>query len=92
MAFWASRSGGFLQARPILWTNTQRCSKLKILRLKAVIEVTGLSRSLIYKLIALGTFPQSVSLTGRAVGWPAHEVDAWISARIEERDEGKGAV
>jgi len=62
---------------------------MKILRLKAVIEATGLSRSLIYKLIALGTFPRSIALTGRAVGWPAHEVEAWILARIEARDMGR---
>jgi prophage regulatory protein len=67
---------------------------MKILRLKAVIEATGLSRSLIYKLIKQGAFPKSFRLTvsGRAVGWSAEEVDAWISARIEARCEGKSAA
>jgi prophage regulatory protein len=33
-----------------------------------------------------GTFPKPVSIGAQAVGWLAHEVDAWIADRIAARD------
>jgi prophage regulatory protein len=53
-----------------------------ILRLPAVKESTGLSRSTLYLRIANGVFTHPVSLGGRAVGWPADEVVALNAARI----------
>jgi len=53
-----------------------------ILRLPAVKESTGLSRSTLYLRIANGVFTHQVSLGGRAVGWPADEVVALNAARI----------
>ena len=53
-----------------------------ILRLPAVKLATGLSRSTLYLRIAQGVFTHPVSLGGRAVGWPAHEVAALNAARI----------
>jgi prophage regulatory protein len=53
-----------------------------ILRLPDVKVATGLSRSTLYLRIAHGVFPHPVSLGGRAVGWPAHEVAALNAARI----------
>ena len=62
---------------------------MRFLRLKEVIELTGLSRSTIYKYIDEGLFPRSVPLGGRAVAWVDQEVQDWVLARIEERDHGK---
>lgn len=62
---------------------------MKIIRLKDVIDTTGLARSTIYKYIAEGTFPRPVSLGDRCVGWVEREVQDWILARVEERDEGR---
>ncbi|WP_312595459.1 helix-turn-helix transcriptional regulator [Stutzerimonas nitrititolerans] len=59
---------------------------MKVLRLNAVVQVTGLARSTIYKLIGSGEFPRPVALTGRSVGWIESEVVAWIQLRIEARD------
>lgn len=59
---------------------------MNILRLKDVKKVTGLGRTSIYKFIAEGTFPKSVSLSDRAVGWISTEIDEWVLARIRERD------
>lgn len=54
----------------------------KILRLRDVVQVTGLSRSTIYAEIAKGKFPRQVSLTGRrSVGWPEHAVTQWVESR-----------
>lgn len=61
----------------------------KILRLKDVLETTGLSRATMYKMMTDGAFPKSISLGERSVGWLESEVQEWILAKIEERDAGK---
>lgn len=54
----------------------------KILRLKEVQRMTGLSRSTIYAEIAKGKFPKQVKLTGaRSVGWHESAVIQWIESR-----------
>ncbi len=60
-----------------------------ILRLPAVKAATGLSRSTLYLRIASGVFPRPVSLGGRAVGWPAHEVAALNAARIAGKPDAE---
>jgi len=47
----------------------------KIIRLPAVIEKTGLSRSSIYLRMSKEGFPQSISLGGRAVGWLEEDIN-----------------
>lgn len=59
---------------------------MKIFRLKQVMETTGLTRSTIYKFIAAGTFPKSIPLSGKSVGWVDQEIQEWIKAKIDERD------
>ena len=59
---------------------------MRIIRLKEVIDSTGLARSTIYKYIGDGGFPKPVSLGDRSVGWVESEVTDWILAKIEERD------
>ncbi|MDX2169910.1 MAG: AlpA family transcriptional regulator [Deltaproteobacteria bacterium] len=56
-----------------------------ILRLPAVKATTGLSRSTIYLRIAQGTFPRSISLGGRAVGWLEAEIQEWLQRRVDAR-------
>lgn len=65
---------------------------MKIIRLKDVIETTGLARSTVYKYVAEGFFPKPISLGDRCVGWVESEVHDWIIARIEERDEAQAAA
>ena len=60
--------------------------KLKILRLKKVKDRTGLSRSTIYLRIQEGTFPRPINLGARAVGWIEHEIEAWLTSCLENRD------
>jgi prophage regulatory protein len=62
---------------------------MKLIRLKEVMACTGLGRSSIYKLKALGQFPESVSLGERAVAWIESEVEEFILNKIEERDSGQ---
>lgn len=59
---------------------------MRILRLKDVIEKTGLARSTIYKYLDAGTFPKPIPLGGRSVGWVDSEVHEWIAEKIENRN------
>ncbi|AYK22939.1 TPA: AlpA family transcriptional regulator [Pseudomonas aeruginosa] len=59
---------------------------MRIIRLKDVIDSTGIARSTIYKLIGEGEFPKPVPLVGRTVGWVESEVQEWIRGRIAQRD------
>lgn len=54
-----------------------------ILKRKQVQARTALSRSGIYQKMAEGTFPRSISLGPRAVGWLESSIDDWIQSRIE---------
>ncbi len=55
-------------------------------RLPTVRARTGLSRSELYRKVALGNFPAPVKLGERASAWNAAEVDQWIADRIAARD------
>ena len=57
----------------------------KLLRLPEVIERCALGKSAIYARIRAKTFPAPVDLGG-AVAWVEAEIEAWIAARVAERD------
>jgi prophage regulatory protein len=60
----------------------------RLIRLPALMDRTGLSRSTIYLLISRGTFPRPVSLGARSVAWIEADVDDWIEARIHATRRG----
>ena len=60
---------------------------MRIMRLTEVIQTTGLARSSIYNRMNEGSFPRPVSLGARSVGWVSDEVQDWVEARSQERDE-----
>jgi len=47
--------------------------------------MTGLGRSTIYRMEAVGQFPQRLKLGLRAVGWMESEVQAWLTMRAKAR-------
>jgi len=59
---------------------------LAFLRLPQVKARTGLSRSELYRAISSKTFPTQVKLGARSSAWAEHEVEAWIAARMAERE------
>ena len=61
-------------------------------RRPTVEEKTGLKRSALYAAMAAGRFPKPVHLSPNSVAWVAAEVEAWIKARIAERDGGERAA
>jgi prophage regulatory protein len=54
------------------------------LRRPVVEEITGLSRSTIYDLMARGQFPRPVKLTTKAVAWPESAIQAWLDERAAQ--------
>ena len=57
----------------------------KIIRIRKAIEITGMPRSTIYYNIRKGTFPASVKISARSVGWVYSEIIAWLNQRMLER-------
>jgi prophage regulatory protein len=51
------------------------------LRMRAVLRMTGLGRSTIYRLVADNKFPSPVRLGQRAVAWRRVDVERWSEAR-----------
>lgn len=58
---------------------------LKVLRLNQVKQQTGMSRSLIYKLMSEGKFPKQIRLGSRSVGWFAHSINEFLASRAEAK-------
>lgn len=51
----------------------------RIIRLRTVLESTGLSRSTVYRKIAEGTFPPQIKLGVHGAGWHESAINAWIA-------------
>ena len=54
---------------------------IRIIRIRDVIALTGLSRSAIYAAVKAGTFPRQVKLSARSSGWVRGEVVGWLKER-----------
>ncbi|WP_312215793.1 helix-turn-helix transcriptional regulator [Pantoea vagans] len=59
-------------------------SNKKLIRLSAVINKTGYSKSWIYKLIKSKQFPQPIKIGSRAVAFIEGEIDEWIEVLISK--------
>ena len=51
----------------------------RILRLKAVLERTGMSRSTVYRRVEDGSFPRQIQLGPRTTGWRESAIARWIA-------------
>ena len=59
---------------------------MRLIRGKQVEDRTGFSLTHIRRLEAQGLFPKKVYLGPKSVAWIDEEVDAWVKARVAERD------
>jgi prophage regulatory protein len=50
----------------------------RILRIGTVLQLTGLSRSTLYRKIQRGEFPKQLKLSERCAGWRQSGVNAWM--------------
>jgi prophage regulatory protein len=58
----------------------------RIIRIKELMAIVGLSRSTIYKLMNEDKFPKQIHLSERTAGWRMSTVMEWIN----ERENWKG--
>ena len=54
---------------------------VRLMRRPEVEAVCGVSRSLLYDMVAKGTFPQPLLINARAVGWRVCDVREWLETR-----------
>jgi prophage regulatory protein len=64
----------------------------RILRIKAVLARTGLSRATMYRKMQNGTFPRSIQISTRCIGWRESAINAWMKNPIfyEVADHAQG--
>lgn len=72
-------------------TDPEKLAYYRILRLAEVVELTGLSRATIYRLMGEGGFPSSVEIGQVAIGWYAGEVLEWLATRPRREKGSSGA-
>ena len=53
----------------------------KIIRIKDVLELTGLSRTTLWRLEKKGQFPARLPLTAGSVGWRLREIKKWVDEK-----------
>lgn len=58
---------------------------MRLIKLKEVLHITGLSRSTVYRFMSAGGFPMKVELGGNSVAWVKSEVEEWISEKIGKK-------
>lgn len=64
----------------------------RIIRLKTVLDRTGLSRATIYRKMVEGTFPRNVKISINGTGWHESAVARWIANPARYRaDNDDGA-
>ena len=56
----------------------------RILRYAAVRNLTGLSRTTLWRLERVGAFPKHVQLSSHTVGWIEADVIAWIRSKARQ--------
>lgn len=52
------------------------------LTLDTIVQLTGLSKTTIYRLVRSGDFPRSSHVSTRAVRWRAEDVREWLGTRV----------
>jgi prophage regulatory protein len=62
---------------------------MKLIKLKQVMDCTGLARSTVYKFMADGQFPKPVKLGSKMVAWVESEIQEWVNEKIANRDSAR---
>ena len=65
---------------------------MKLLRIKEVIRLTGISKSSVYALSNAGKFPAPIKLSEKSSAWVESEVLDWIQSKIKERKQVNGGL
>jgi prophage regulatory protein len=63
----------------------------KLMRLREVLDQTGLARSTARRMIQQGTFPAPIHINGaRLARWSSSAVDSWVAEQIAQKDNHNG--
>ena len=62
-----------------------------LLRLPSVIQMTGISRSEIYRRIGRNRFPRPVQIGAQSVGWRQSDIQRWIADLPARKTSGSPA-
>ena len=65
---------------------------MKFLRIRQVMQLTGLSRMTIYRLELAGEFPKRRQLSKNSVAWVDSDIDQWAESRPVSRLRGTGGA
>lgn len=57
----------------------------RIVRLKTVLDRTGLSRATVYRKIGDGTFPRQLRISVHGAGWRESAINHWIENPVAYR-------
>ena len=55
----------------------------RFLRLPAVLEIVGFSRSTLYRELRFKRFPEPVQISENTVAWLESDVEEWIDSKVE---------
>lgn len=73
-------------------TNTTIPGTCRLMRIREVLKLCGLSRATLYREIKLHAFPAPVKLSARSVGWLQDDVVLWLQTRIAQRGPAYNAA
>lgn len=59
---------------------------MKLIRLRQVMQMTGLGRSSIYNYMKDQSFPKQVKITSNLSAWVETEINEWIQDKVNQRD------
>lgn len=62
----------------------------RIIRLKTVLDRTGLSRTTLYRKMGEGTFPHSLKISIHGTGWRESAVNRWLADPAAYREDQTG--
>jgi prophage regulatory protein len=67
---------------------------VKFVRTKDVLQMLGVSRTTLWRMVQSGAFPKPVLIASRATGHVLAEVEAWMESRTDSqpREEGMSAA
>jgi prophage regulatory protein len=60
---------------------TRKVNAMRFLRIRQVMQLTGLSRMTIYRLELAGAFPKRRRLAENSVAWLESDIEAWADSR-----------
>jgi len=62
----------------------------RILRIRSLLDRTGLSRATLYRKMQQGTFPKQIAISTRCAGWRESAVKDWMKNPIFYQIESGG--